>query len=109
MDPMNRRRFMQLAGIGALAATGTAALASCGGSDTTAVRYAWWGDTIRQQKYAQALDAFARQNPGIKVRPEFADYDAFQERITVQTAGRDVPDVFWIPSPQVMSYHSAGL
>ncbi len=111
MNPMNRRRFMQLAGIGALGAAGTTALAACGGggSDGTAVRYAWWGDTVRQQKYTAALDAFAQQNPGIEIRPEFADYDAFQERITVQTAGRDVPDVFWIPSPQVMSYHEAGL
>jgi len=110
MNPMNRRRFMQLAGIGALGAAGTAALAACGGgSDGTAVRYAWWGDTVRQQKYTAALDAFAQQNPGIEIRPEFADYDAFQERMTVQTAGRDVPDVFWIPSPQVMSYHEAGL
>jgi pectin-derived oligosaccharide transport system substrate-binding protein len=106
MDPMNRRRFMQLVGLGA----GMTALAACGGgSDGPAIRYAWWGDTIRQQKYTAALDAFVRQNPGIEVRPEFADYDAYQERITVQTAGRDVPDIFWIPSPQVMSYHDAGL
>jgi multiple sugar transport system substrate-binding protein len=106
MDAMNRRRFLQVIGFGA----GMTALASCGGgSDGTAIRYAWWGDTIRQQKYTAALDAFIRQNPGIEVRPEFADYDAYQERITVQTAGRDVPDIFWIPSPQVMSYHDAGL
>jgi multiple sugar transport system substrate-binding protein len=110
MSPMNRRRLLQLAGIGALGAAGTTVLASCGGgSDGTAVRYAWWGDTVRQQKYTAALDAFAARNPGIEIRPEFADYDAFQERITVLTAGRDVPDVFWIPSPQVMSYHEAGL
>jgi ABC-type glycerol-3-phosphate transport system substrate-binding protein len=110
MNPMNRRRFMQLAGIGALGAAGMTALSSCGGgSGGTAVRYAWWGDTVRQQKYTEALDLFVQQNPGVDVRPEFADYDAFQERITVQTAGRDVPDVFWIPSPQVMSYHDAGL
>jgi multiple sugar transport system substrate-binding protein len=111
MNHMNRRRFMQLAGIGALGAAATTALAGCGGggSGATAVRFAWWGDTVRQQKYTEALELFARQNPGVEVRPEFADYDAFQERITVQTAGRDVPDVFWIPSPQVMSYQDAGL
>src|SRR4051794_27814776 len=110
MNPVNRRRFLQLVGVGALGAAGTTALAACGGgSDGTEIRYAWWGDTVRQQKYGAALDAFIEQNPGIEVRPEFADYDAFQERITVQTAGRDVPDVFWIPSPQVMSYQDAGL
>jgi ABC-type glycerol-3-phosphate transport system substrate-binding protein len=110
MNPVNRRRFLQLVGMGALGTAGVTALASCGGgSDGTAIRYAWWGDSNRQQKYTAALDAFVAQNPGIEVRPEFADYDAFQERITVQTAGRDVPDVFWIPSPQVMSYHEAGL
>lgn len=105
MDAISRRRFVQLVGLGA----GLTALASCGGSDGTAIRYAWWGDTVRQQKYTAALDAFIAQNPDVEVRPEFADYDAFQERITVQTAGRDVPDIFWIPSPQVMSYQDAGL
>ena len=111
MNPMDRRRFMQLAGLAALGAAGTAALGACGGggSGGTEIRYAWWGDTVRQQKYNQALELFAQHNPGVEVRPEFADYDAFQERITVQTAGRDVPDVFWIPSPHVMSYHAAGL
>ncbi|OLT03197.1 ABC transporter substrate-binding protein [Pseudonocardia sp. CNS-004] len=110
MDHLNRRRFMQLVGLGALGAAGTTALTACGGgSGGNSIRYAWWGDTVRQQKYTAALEAFAQQNPGVEVRPEFADYDAFQERITVQTAGRDVPDVFWIPSPHVMSYHDAGL
>jgi ABC-type glycerol-3-phosphate transport system substrate-binding protein len=110
MDHLNRRRFMQLVGLGALGAAGTTALTACGGgSGGNSIRYAWWGDTVRQQKYTAALEAFSQQNPGVEVRPEFADYDAFQERITVQTAGRDVPDVFWIPSPHVMSYHDAGL
>jgi multiple sugar transport system substrate-binding protein len=111
MNPMNRRRFMQLTGIGALGVAGATALSSCGsrGGGATEIRYAWWGDTVRQQKYNEALELFGRQNPDIEARPEFADYDAFQERMTVQMAGRDVPEIFWIPSPQVMTYHDAGI
>src|SRR5688500_4999880 len=102
MDHLNRRRLMQLVGLGALGAAGTTALTACGGgSGGNSICYAWWGDTVRQLQYTAALEAFSPQHPGVAVPPEFADYDAFQERITVQTAGRDVPDVFWIPSPHV--------
>jgi multiple sugar transport system substrate-binding protein len=109
MNHMNRRSFMKLAGIGALGAAGMTALGACGSRGGDGIRYAFWGDSIRLEKYTAALDRFAQLNPDITVRPEFAEYYDFQERITVQMAGRDVPDVFWIPSPQVVTYHDAGL
>ncbi|ABS03628.1 ABC transporter substrate-binding protein [Kineococcus radiotolerans] len=109
---MNRRTFNRLLGAGAVTAAATATTA-CGGSSSGssdgAVRYAWWGDAVRQKNYEAALAVFSKENPDVTVRPEFADYTAFQERITVQMAGRNVPELFWIPSPQVLTYEAAGL
>ncbi|MFB9375478.1 ABC transporter substrate-binding protein [Kineococcus gynurae] len=107
---MDRRSFARLLGAGLLLPP---TLAACGrgsgGSSGDGIRYAWWGDALRQQNYQKALDLFQDENPEIVVQPEFASYDAFQERMTVQTAGRNVPELFWVPSPQVLSYRDAGL
>lgn len=107
---MDRRTFTRLLGAGVLLSP---ALAACGrgssGSGSAGIRYAWWGDALRQKNYQAALDLFQEENEGITVEPEFASYDAFQERMTVQTAGRNVPELFWVPSPQVLSYREAGL
>ncbi|MCI2237767.1 extracellular solute-binding protein [Paenibacillus sp. TRM 82003] len=109
---MDRRTFTRLIGAGAVTAA-AAPLAACGrsasGSTEGAVRYAWWGDAVRKQNYEAALAIFSEENPDVTVRPEFADYGAFQERITVQMAGRNVPELFWIPSPQVLTYQAANL
>jgi multiple sugar transport system substrate-binding protein len=107
---MNRRNFTRLVAGSALLAP---ALAACGSgssrSDSAGIRYAWWGDSTRQKNYSDALKLFTDENPDITVEKEFSDYDGFQERITVQMAGRNVPELFWVPSPQVLSYQEAGL
>lgn len=48
-------------------------------------------------------------NPDIEILQEFADYNAFQERMTTQIAGGEVADIFWIASPQVLAYNQAGI
>ncbi len=108
MKNFNRRSFLALTGMGALGAS--TLMAGCGsGSSGAALRYAWWGNTVRQQTYTQALEEFQEANPEITVDPEFAEYGAFQERMTTQMAARNVADIFWIASPQVMTYEANGL
>jgi multiple sugar transport system substrate-binding protein len=108
MSAYDRRAFLRMTGLGALGTAGL--LSACGGGNgSTAggqqtVRYAWWGDNIRQQSYTEALELFQEENPDISIDTEFAGYTAFQERMTTQMAARDVPDIFWIAAPQVMTY-----
>ncbi|MEV5896886.1 ABC transporter substrate-binding protein [Nonomuraea fuscirosea] len=110
MSGLDRRGFLKLAAAGALGAGLTACGAGdSGGGGGTTLRYAWWGNNVRQQNYTKALKEFAAKNPGIQVEPEFADYTAFQERMTTQMAARDVADIFWIASAQVMTYHKSNI
>ncbi|MEV0621305.1 ABC transporter substrate-binding protein [Nonomuraea sp. NPDC050404] len=109
LSGLDRRGFLKLAAAGALGAGLTACGAGGSASGETALRYAWWGNTIRQQNYSKALKEFAAKNPGIVVEPEFAEYAAFQERMTTQMAARDVADIFWVASPQVLTYHKSKL
>ncbi|GAB3839716.1 ABC transporter substrate-binding protein [Kribbella italica] len=116
MTGLDRRGFLRLA-LGTTAASlSVAAVAGCGGSGgggeaggKTTLRYAWWGNNIRQQNYTKALQQFSTANGDIGIEPEFAEYSAFQERMTTQIAARDVPDIFWIASPQVMTYAKSKL
>ncbi|WP_132196623.1 MULTISPECIES: ABC transporter substrate-binding protein [Kribbella] len=120
MTGLDRRGFLKLAMASTAAGLSAAAVAGCGGSSggaggggggggKTTLRYAWWGNNIRQQNYTKALQQFSAANSDIGIEPEFAEYTAFQERMTTQIAARDVPDIFWIASPQVMTYHKSKL
>ncbi|MGB3375450.1 MAG: extracellular solute-binding protein [Microbacterium sp.] len=111
---IDRRTFLAvsgLAGLGlGLAACGVnPANPSGGGSSNTSLRYGWWGNTIRQRTYEKAFETFTADHPHVTLQPEFAEYAAFQERMTTQIAGRTVPDLFWIASAQVLSYYKAGI
>ena len=111
---MDRRGFLKLSlgtGLAAAAVAGCSGTGggSSGGGGKVTLRYAWWGNNIRQQNYTSALKQFSTANPSITIEPEFAEYTAFQERMTTQIAARDVPDIFWIASPQVMTYNKSKL
>ncbi len=72
--------------------------------EKTTIRYGWWGGAERQANYTRALEAFEAQNPDIDVEPEPAEYAAFQERMTTQIPAGNVAELFWIASPQVLTY-----
>ncbi|MCI2419575.1 ABC transporter substrate-binding protein [Saccharopolyspora sp. K220] len=111
MIRVDRRRFLQFAMLSA-AGLSSVAMAGCGSDSASgelALRYGGWGDNIRQRNYTEALKQFSQAHPDILVQPEFAEYNAFQERMTTQIAAREVPDIFWIASPQVLTYHKSKL
>ncbi|MFC7456314.1 ABC transporter substrate-binding protein [Brachybacterium sp. GCM10030267] len=112
MRHLSRRSLFT--GAGAIA--GTSALAACGGVAgggggiaDGGVRYAFWGNNVRQQNYQEAFDLMEQQNEDLTLTVEFAEYSAFQERMTTQMAAGNVADIFWIPSAQVMTYYANGL
>lgn len=110
MIELHRRNLLKAAGAGALVASSLPLMGRyAAAQDPVTIRYGWWGGTERQQSYTAALEGFEAANPAIKVEKEFADYDAFQERMTTQMAAGDVPDIFWIASAQVLTYEKAGL
>ncbi|WRH26363.1 extracellular solute-binding protein [Arthrobacter sp. JZ12] len=94
-----------------LSAVGLSGCAPSGGGEAgnSTIRFAWWGGADRQKAYLSSLETFGAEHPTITVEPEFGDYNAYQERMTTQMAAKDVPEVFWIPSPAVLTYRDAGI
>ncbi|GAA1489425.1 ABC transporter substrate-binding protein [Brachybacterium sacelli] len=114
MNDLKRRTLLGMLGTSAVTAP---LLAACGGTgggpagssgDGSTLRFAYWGGAERQALYTEGIAGFIEET-GIQVEEQFASYDAFQERMTTQIAGSDVPAVFWIPSAQVMTYADAGI
>lgn len=112
MRELSRRNFLVAAGI----AAGAGILAGCSGvaggtgsaTGTRTLRYAFWGNTVRQQNFQKAFEQM-KEALDITLKVEFADYDAYQERMTTQMAAGNVADIFWVPSPHVMTYEANGL
>ena len=117
MTQLSRRnllKFTAFAGLATAAGLSTSACSGVGGGSgntegKTVIRYGFWGNNVRQQNYNKAFETFEAANPEIAIEPEFAEYAAFQERMTTQMAARNVPEIFWIASPQVLTYDKNGL
>jgi len=113
---LTRRNLFTFCALSGLAAS-AGSLSACSGvgggdagaSGSTTVRYAWWGTAARQTAYTKAIDAFKQHYAAIGVEPEFAEYTAYQVRMTTQMAAKNVAEVFWIPSAQVLTYAKNGL
>ena len=88
-------------------------LASCAispqraGSSGT-LRFAWWGSTERQRLIGSYASGFDDSKAGISVQLEPAEYSGYTDRLSVQAAGRNLPDVFWMPANVVNTYAASG-
>lgn len=114
MTRLSRRDVLRMIALttGTVTAGAVAGCAGVGGGAEPAggtLRYALWGGNARQQSYDKALRKIMDTFPDIKIEMEFAEYTAFQERMTTQIAARNVADIFWVPSAQVMTYYANGL
>lgn len=119
MGEMSRRSLLAAlsatAGAGFLSSCGGVAGNSSAGAPTggagasSTVEYAFWGNTVRQDRYGEAFEEMASEFPDINLVVQSSDYNAYRERMTTQMAARDVADVFWVPSPDVLTYHANGI
>ncbi len=106
---ISRRRLLQL-GIGV---GGAVALSGCAGfglgrTSSGTLDVAWWGGGERAEVHEKALRLFEERNPGITIKPQFADQGPFFERLTTAAAAGNLPDVFWLTSAYLPRYAGAG-
>lgn len=72
------------------------------------IRFTWWGDTGRNEKYNQIIDRFEEENPDIKVMREFGGWNDYWTRLTTQTGGGNAPDVISMHQFYVSDYANRG-
>lgn len=115
-DPLSRRSFLAIAaGLGASGALSACAVdtsKNSGGGDGGgggAVRFSWWGNAERQKLIGEYAKTFSSKVSGASVQLEPSEYSGYTDKLSVQAAGQNLPDVFWMPANQVNTFASRGV
>ena len=103
------------AGGGAATGADTAADGdTAAGSDTAVPQgdvtldYSWWGGDTRNRLQQEVVDLFEEQNPNITLQTQTADFPAHWERLAVQSAAEDQPDVFQMQTRYLAEFGTRG-
>lgn len=60
------------------------------------LRISWWGGSERHEKTLEAIKAFEKKNPNIKVSSEYGGWDGHQVKVTTQMIGKTEADIMQI-------------
>ena len=91
-----------------LAAASLAALIAGQARAETALTYMMWGDPPEIAVWEQLVAAFHTANPDITVKVEVSDWDSYWNKLRVQIAGGDAPDLFAMDGPIYPDWQSRG-
>jgi multiple sugar transport system substrate-binding protein len=77
---------------------------------TITLRISWWGDQTRANLTQQVIDLYEKSHPNIKIQPEFTGYSGYQQKLTTEAAGNNLPDVMQMNyGPMISQFSSQGL
>ncbi|MFC8191610.1 ABC transporter substrate-binding protein [Cellulomonas sp. NPDC057328] len=102
--------------LGLTAAAAVLALtAACTGGSTeasddgaTVLRFTWWGDTSRADRYEEAVALFEDEYPGVDVRTGFASWGDYWTARSTEAAAGGLPDVLQMDLAYLTEYASTG-
>lgn len=72
--------------------------------DPVSIRFAWWGDGKRHEKYNAIADLYEKQHPNVKIVREFGSFNDYWDKLATQTAGNNAPDVIGMHATYVADY-----
>jgi multiple sugar transport system substrate-binding protein len=103
---LTRRDVLGLAGLVALSVSACSRGGSAG--ESSALRYAWWGDDLRASLTEKAIAEFRTRNPTIAVELEYSGFDGYFDKLATQTAGGGAADVFMMNEWNLREYADRG-
>ncbi|MCG5212269.1 extracellular solute-binding protein [Streptosporangium soli] len=95
--------LVTLAGCGVGGGGGEAA------TEKTKIRFSWWGNPERAELTQKAIDLFEKKNPGIEIQPDFAEFEAYWQKMATEMAGGGGPDVLQMDYSYLKQYASRNL
>jgi multiple sugar transport system substrate-binding protein len=66
---------------------------SGGSSSGGYLRFAWWGNTTRDERTIKAAQLFMEKNPGVTVETEPTQWDGYWPKMNTQAASGALPDI----------------
>jgi multiple sugar transport system substrate-binding protein len=64
-----------------------------GGGSANYIRFAWWGNTTRDERTIKAAELFMKMNPGVTVETEPTQWDGYWPKLNTQAAAGSLPDL----------------
>lgn len=64
--------------------------------ENATIRVAWWGSDSRLKITQEVISKFEASHPNIKIEAEYGDYTAYFDKLNVQLAGGEAPDLIQI-------------
>ncbi len=108
-----KKKWMKYVGLGLCMLS----LAACGNKDETSasgetknaagkteIAFTWWGSEVRHEKYIEAIEAFEKANPDIKVDYEYGSWDDYWKKLATKSAAGDLPDVIQMDLQYIAQY-----
>lgn len=89
-------------------ASGPQESAGQGQGEIVEIRFPWWGNVARHDRYNAMMDLFEEKHPHIRVIREPISFDDYWDRMATQTAGGNPPDVLMFTRGQLSEYVSRG-
>ncbi len=111
-----RRNFIA----GAAATAATAALAACGSSNAATqptaddsspvtLRFAWWGNDIRNKNTAAVIAAYMKLHPNVTITGEPGEWATYWDKLSTQIAGNNAPDIIQMDEQYIRDYSKKGV
>lgn len=72
------------------------------------IRLDWWGGDSRVETTGKAVAAFEKLHPNIHVEMEYSDWTGYWDKLAVQSAGGNAPDVMQMDELYLAFYGSMG-
>jgi multiple sugar transport system substrate-binding protein len=72
------------------------------------LRFAWWGGQSRHDYTLKMIEIYEKQNPNVKILPEYAAFDDYWKKLVPQAAANDLPDVIQMSVAYISQYADRG-
>jgi multiple sugar transport system substrate-binding protein len=72
--------------------------------EPVSIRFAWWGDGKRHEKYNAIADLYEKSHPNVKIVREFGAFNDYWDKLATQTAGGNAPDIVGMHATYVADY-----
>ena len=73
------------------------------------MRFAWWGNTVRDERTRRLVSLFEQKNPGVTVETETTGWDDYWMKLNTQAASGSLPDVMQQDYSYVTMYNDKKL
>lgn len=83
--------------------------ASGDSEEAVTLRVAWWGNQERNDRTVRMLELYTQKHPNVTFEEEFIDWGSYWEKLSVEAAAEELPDIIQMDYSYLLEYQSKGL